>query len=62
MPDLAKPLRVLVSEGSGTSAREAITILGLAGHTIEVCDPSPWRIYSRYVAPQIDAGRLAKAQ
>jgi hypothetical protein len=37
-----KPLRVLVSEGSSTSAREAITILGLSGHTIEVCDPSPW--------------------
>jgi hypothetical protein len=42
MPDPAKPLRVLVSEGSSTSAREAITILGLSGHTIEVCDPSPW--------------------
>ena len=42
MPDTAKPLRVLVSEGSSTSAREAITILGLAGHTIEVCDPSRW--------------------
>ena len=42
MPDPAKPLRVLVSEGSSTSAREAITILGLAGHHIEVCDPSPW--------------------
>ena len=27
----AKPLRVLVSEGSSTSAREAITILGLVG-------------------------------
>src|SRR4051794_25130871 len=42
MPDPAKPLRVLVSEGSSTSAREAIAILGLAGHTIEVCDPSRW--------------------
>ncbi|MEH2523870.1 MULTISPECIES: hypothetical protein [unclassified Bradyrhizobium] len=42
MPDPAKPLRVLVSEGSSTSAREAITILGLSGHEIEVCDPSPW--------------------
>ena len=28
MPDAFKPLRVLVSEGSSTSAREAITILG----------------------------------
>ena len=35
-----KPLRVLVSEGNSTSAREAITILGLAGHRVEVCDPS----------------------
>jgi len=42
MPDPLKPLHVLVSEGSSTSAREAITILGLSGHAIEVCDPSPW--------------------
>jgi predicted ATP-grasp superfamily ATP-dependent carboligase len=42
MPDPAKPLRVLVSEGSSTSAREAITILGLSGHHVEVCDPTPW--------------------
>src|SRR5436190_15660517 len=42
MFDPAKPLRVLVSEGSSTSAREAITILGLSGHYVEVCDPSPW--------------------
>jgi predicted ATP-grasp superfamily ATP-dependent carboligase len=42
MPDPARPLQVLVSEGSSTSAREAITILGLSGHDIEVCDPSPW--------------------
>jgi biotin carboxylase len=34
------PLRVLVSEGSSTSAREAITILGLGGHHVEVCDPA----------------------
>jgi predicted ATP-grasp superfamily ATP-dependent carboligase len=34
------PLQVLVSEGNSTSAREAITILGLAGHHVEVCDPS----------------------
>ena len=46
-----KPLRVLVSEGSSTSAREAITILGLSGHHVEVCDPSPWCLarYSRFV-------------
>src|SRR3979411_2648692 len=37
-----KPLRVLVSDGNSTSAREAITILGVSGHLIEVCDPSPY--------------------
>src|SRR5258708_17385917 len=47
-----KPLRVLLSEGSSTSAREAITILGLSGHLIEVCDPSPYCLarFSRFVA------------
>jgi predicted ATP-grasp superfamily ATP-dependent carboligase len=35
-----KSLRVLVSEGNSTSAREAVTILGLSGHRVEVCDPS----------------------
>ena len=51
MFDPAKPLRVLVSEGSSTSAREAITILGLSGHYVEVCDPSPWCLsrFSRFV-------------
>src|ERR1700738_2376447 len=37
---LQKPLRVLVSEGNSTAARETITILGLSGHIVEVCDPS----------------------
>lgn len=47
----AKPLRILLPEGSSTSAREAITILGLAGHHVEICDPSPWCLarYSRFV-------------
>jgi hypothetical protein len=57
MPDMVesalvpKPLRVLVSEGSSTSAREAITILGLSGHRIEVCDPNPYALtrFSRFV-------------
>ncbi|MGY4155957.1 putative ATP-grasp superfamily ATP-dependent carboligase [Bradyrhizobium sp. USDA 4461] len=51
MIDTKKPLRVLVSEGSSTSGREAITILGLAGHHVEVCDPSRWCLarYSRFV-------------
>jgi predicted ATP-grasp superfamily ATP-dependent carboligase len=45
------PLRVLVSEGSSTSGREAVTILGLSGHHVEVCDPSPWCMarFSRFV-------------
>jgi predicted ATP-grasp superfamily ATP-dependent carboligase len=48
----AKPLRVLLSEGNSTSAREAITILGLSGHLVEVCDPSLWCLarFSRFVA------------
>ncbi|WGR99862.1 hypothetical protein MTX26_03060 [Bradyrhizobium sp. ISRA443] len=51
MIDAKKPLRVLVSEGSSTSGREAITILGAAGHHVEVCDPSRWCLarYSRFV-------------
>jgi predicted ATP-grasp superfamily ATP-dependent carboligase len=42
---------VLVSEGNSTSAREAITILGLSGHHIEVCDPAPFCLvrFSRFV-------------
>jgi hypothetical protein len=32
-----KPLRVLVSEGNSTSAREAITILGLSGQRRRNC-------------------------
>ena len=45
------PLRVLVSEGNSTSAREAVTILGLSGHLVEVCDPSPYCLvrFSRFV-------------
>jgi predicted ATP-grasp superfamily ATP-dependent carboligase len=48
----SKPLRVLLSEGSSTSAREAITVLGLAGHIIEVCDPSAVCLgrFSRFVS------------
>lgn len=45
------PLRVLVSEGSSTSGRQAVTVLGLSGHHVEVCDPSPWCLarFSRFV-------------
>jgi hypothetical protein len=48
----AKPLRVLLSEATSTSARQAITLLGQAGHRVEVCDPSPFGLgrFSRYVA------------
>jgi predicted ATP-grasp superfamily ATP-dependent carboligase len=49
--NVQKPLRVLVSEGNSTSAREAVTILGLSGHLVEVCDPTPWCLarFSRFV-------------
>jgi hypothetical protein len=48
----SKPLRVLMSEGNSTSAREAITILGSSGQQIEVCDPSPVCLarFSRLIA------------
>src|SRR6202171_6471806 len=46
-----KPLRVLLPEGNSTSSREATTILGLSGHIVEVCDPSPCCLarFSRFV-------------
>ena len=46
-----QPLRVLLAEGNSTSSREAITILGLSGHIVEVCDPSPCCLarFSRFV-------------
>ena len=48
---VSKPLRVLIPEGNSTSAREAVTILGLSGHLVEVCDPSPYCLarFSRFV-------------
>jgi predicted ATP-grasp superfamily ATP-dependent carboligase len=51
MTEANKQLRVLLSEGSSTSAREALTILGLTGHIVEVCDPSRYCIarFSRFV-------------
>jgi predicted ATP-grasp superfamily ATP-dependent carboligase len=51
MADVAKPIRVLVSDGSSTSAREAVTILGLSGHHVEVCDPNRYCLarFSRFV-------------
>ncbi len=46
-----KTLRVLLTEGASTSAREAVTALGLAGHHIEVMDPDAQCIcrFSRFV-------------
>jgi predicted ATP-grasp superfamily ATP-dependent carboligase len=43
--------RVLLTEGSSLSSREAVWALGLAGHEIEVCDPDPLCLdrFSRYV-------------
>jgi predicted ATP-grasp superfamily ATP-dependent carboligase len=50
-PSGPEPLRVLLSEGSSTSAREAITVLGLKGYIVEICDPSPVCLgrFSRFV-------------
>jgi predicted ATP-grasp superfamily ATP-dependent carboligase len=46
-----RPLRILLSEGSSLSAREAVTALGLAGHAVDVCDPDPLCLgrFSRFV-------------
>src|SRR5262245_39799395 len=47
----AKKLRILLTEGASTSAREAVTALGLAGHHIELMDPDVHCIsrFSRFV-------------
>jgi hypothetical protein len=41
----------LLSEGSSTSGRQAITALGTLGHHVEICDPDPHCIgrFSRHV-------------
>lgn len=45
------PLRVLLTEGASTSAREAVTVLGLKGHHVELCDPGAFGLarFSRFV-------------
>ena len=52
-PQLARDARkrILLTEGSSLSARQAITTLGLAGHVIEICDPDVLCIgrFSRFV-------------
>ncbi len=44
-------MRILLSEGSSLSAREAVTALGIAGHVVDVCDPSSFCLgrFSRFV-------------
>ena len=48
----AARLRVLLSEGSSTSAREALTVLAGQGHAVEICDPDRFCLsrFSRYPA------------
>jgi predicted ATP-grasp superfamily ATP-dependent carboligase len=50
-PSSGRGLRILLSEGASTSARQAITALGLSGHHLEVCDPDPRCLgrFSRFV-------------
>jgi predicted ATP-grasp superfamily ATP-dependent carboligase len=42
---------ILLTEGASTSAREAITALGLSGYKVEICDPASWcpGRFSRFV-------------
>jgi hypothetical protein len=44
-------VRILIPEASSLAARQAITVLGLRGHELEVCDPEPVCIgrFSRFV-------------
>jgi carbamoylphosphate synthase large subunit len=44
-------VRILLSEGSSTNAREMITALGVAGHRVDLCDPEPLCLgrFSRFV-------------
>lgn len=43
--------KILLSEGSSLSSREAITALGLAGHRVELLSSDPWCLgrFSRFV-------------
>lgn len=45
-----KPLKILFSEGSSLTAREFLSVLGPAGHVIEIADPNPLGIcrFSRW--------------
>jgi predicted ATP-grasp superfamily ATP-dependent carboligase len=48
---MISPLKILLSEGSSLSARQAITALGVAGYRVDVCDPSAVCLgrFSRFV-------------
>src|SRR5229473_7466282 len=48
----AQSPRILLSEGSSLSAREAITALGLAGHRVELLSSDPMCLgrFSRFVS------------
>jgi hypothetical protein len=58
----SRPLHVLLSEGASTSAREAVTILGLKGHVVEICDPDAHALarFSRFVGKFHRCPALAK--
>jgi predicted ATP-grasp superfamily ATP-dependent carboligase len=47
----AMALKILLSEGMSLSAREAITVLGRGGRTVEICAPQRWCLggYSKWV-------------
>jgi predicted ATP-grasp superfamily ATP-dependent carboligase len=48
---MSSPLKILLSEGSSLSARQAITALGMVGYRVGVCDPSAICLgrFSRFV-------------
>ncbi len=50
MKYLHKRPKILLSEGSSLSARQTLTILGISGFNVGVCDPNPWCIsrFSRF--------------
>jgi hypothetical protein len=41
-------MRILLTEGSSLSARQTISALGWAGHSLDVCDPRPLLCLGRY--------------
>ncbi len=43
-----QPLRILLTEGSSLSARQAIYALGAMGHVLDLCDPHPVFCLGRY--------------